>query len=319
MSVDYLRISVSDDCNLKCLYCNPLGDCGFIEHNEILRYEEIEHIVRLFTECGINKVRLTGGEPLVRKDVVQLIGGLASIPAIESLALTTNGVLLEDFAGALKAAGLQRINISIDSVDRESYKLITGFDLLAKVIEGVHKAIEVGLNPVKINSVIIKDFNDNSEQILALAEMSIRLPVTVRFIEYFPTGRYANAVSDYVPNKDVRAIIERKYGPLSVFDGKYNYGPALTFKIKDSAGAIGFISGRSSTFCSSCSRLRLTSDGKVMPCLYSSRTYDLKELIRSGASNAAILDLFKKVISEKGSYTKTNSLNDYFSMCEVGG
>ncbi len=319
MSVDYLRISVSDDCNLRCLYCNPLGDCGFIEPYEILRFEEIEHIVRLLTKCGISKVRLTGGEPLVRKDIVQLIGRLASIPAIESLALTTNGVLLENLAESLKAAGLQRINISIDSVDRDSYKLITGFDLLGDVIEGIYKAIEVGLRPVKINSVIIKDFNDNAEQILALAEMSIRLPLTVRFIEYCPTGKYASPVSDYVPNKDVRAIIERKYGPLSDFVEKNNYGPALTFRIKDSAGAIGFISGRSSTFCNSCSRLRLTSDGKIMPCLYSAHTYDLKKLIRSCASDSAILDLIKKVISEKGSYTKLNSLKEYFSMCEVGG
>jgi cyclic pyranopterin phosphate synthase len=319
MNVDYLRISVSDSCNLKCLYCNPLGDCGFIGHNEILQLDEIEHIVRLFTECGINKVRLTGGEPLLRKDIAQLIGKIASIPAIESLALTTNGVLLEDFAGALKAAGLQRINISIDSVNRDSYKLITGFDLLDRVIEGINRAIEVGLTPVKINSVIIKDFNDNAEQILALAEMSIHLPVTVRFIEYCPTGKNANPVSDYVPNKKVRAIIEHKYGPLTDFVEEHNHGPALTFKIKDSAGAIGFISGRSSTFCNSCSRLRLTSDGKVMPCLYAAHAYDLRKLIRGGANDVAILEFLQKIISEKGGYTKMNSLKEYFSMCELGG
>ena len=319
MSVDYLRISVSDKCNLRCIYCNPLGDCGFIEHKEILRFEEIERIARLFSECGISKIRLTGGEPLVRKDIVGLVGKLAAIPVIESLALTTNGVLLERLAGPLKAAGLQRVNISVDSMDRDSYKLITGFDLLAKVTKGIDKAIEAGLTPVKINSVIIKDFNDNAEQILTLAEMSIQLPLTVRFIEYFPTGRYANPVSDYLPNQDVRAIIESKYGPLSNFVEEHNHGPALTFKIKDSAGAIGFISGRSSTFCSTCSRLRLTSDGKIMPCLYSAHTYDLKKLIRSGASDRRIRNLLKKIINEKGNYTKMNSLKDSFSMCEVGG
>ena len=319
MSVDYLRISVSDKCNLRCIYCNPLGDCGFIEHKEILRFEEIERIARLFSECGISKIRLTGGEPLVRKDIVGLVGKLAAIPVIESLALTTNGVLLERLAGPLKAAGLQRVNISVDSMDRDSYKLITGFDLLAKVTKGIDKAIEAGLTPVKINSVIIKDFNDNAEQILTLAEMSIQLPLTVRFIEYFPTGRYANPVSDYLPNQDVRAIIESKYGPLSSFVEEHNHGPALTFKIKDSAGAIGFISGRSSTFCSTCSRLRLTSDGKIMPCLYSAHTYDLKKLIRSGASDRRIRNLLKKIINEKGNYTKMNSLKDSFSMCEVGG
>jgi cyclic pyranopterin phosphate synthase len=319
MSIDYLRISVTDRCNLRCIYCNPLGDCGFFDHKEILRFEEIERIARLFTECGISKIRLTGGEPLVRKGIVRLVDKLASIPAIESLALTTNGVLLENLAESLKSAGLQRINISIDSVDRDSYQLITGFDLLAKVTKGIHKAIEAGLRPVKINSVIIKDFNDNSEQILALAEMSIRLPLTVRFIEYCPTGKCANSVSDYVPNKDVRGIIEHKYGPLFNFVEEHNYGPALAFKIKGSVGAIGFISGRSSTFCSSCSRLRLTSDGKVMSCLYSAHTYNLKKLIRSDVSDTVILNLLQKIISEKGGYTKMNSLKDSFSMCEVGG
>jgi len=308
MSVDYLRISVSDKCNLRCIYCNPLGDCDFVECGEILHSEEIERIAGLFAECGIRKIRLTGGEPLTRKDIVGLVGRLAGIAAIESLALTTNGVLLERFAEPLKAAGLQRINISVDSMDRDSYKLITGFDLLAQVT-----------GPVKVNSVIIKDFNDNAGQILALAEMSIRLPLTVRFIEYCPTGRYANAVSDYLPNREVRAVIERRYGPLSDFVEEHNHGPALTFKIKDSAGAIGFISGRSSTFCGSCSRLRLTCDGKIMPCLYSSNSYDLKKLIRGGASDQRIKDLLKRIISEKGHYTKINSLKDNFSMCEVGG
>ncbi|MCP4262095.1 MAG: GTP 3',8-cyclase MoaA [Planctomycetes bacterium] len=319
ISVDYLRISVTDRCNLRCIYCNPLGDCGFFEHKDILRFEEIERIARLFTECGISKIRLTGGEPLVRKDIVQLVDKFASIPAIDGLSLTTNGVLLESFAEPLKAAGLQRVNISVDSMDRDSYQLITGFDLLPKVTKGIYKAIEVGLRPVKINSVIIKDFNDNVEQILALAEMSVQLPLTVRFIEYCPTGRYASSVSDYLPNKAVRAIIERKYGQLLSFVEEHNHGPALTFKIKDSVGAIGFISGRSSTFCSSCSRLRLTSDGKVMPCLYSARTYNLKKLIRSGASDQQIRELLKRIITEKGNYTKMNSLKDSFSMCEVGG
>ena len=319
MSVDYLRISVSDECNLRCIYCNPLGDCGFIERKEILRFEEIERIALLFSACGVSKIRLTGGEPLVRKDIVRLVERLAAIPAIDSLSLTTNGVLLEGLAADLKAAGLQRVNISVDTMDRDSYKLITGFDLLDKVTKGIYKAIETGFTPVKINSVIIKDFNDNVEQILALAEMSIQLPLTVRFIEYCPTGRYASSVSDYLPNKDVRAIIERKYGPLCDFVEEHNYGPALTFKIEDSVGAIGFISGRSSSFCSSCSRLRLTSDGKIIPCLYSSHTYDLKKLIRNGASDRRICDFLQRIVTEKSNYTKMNSLKDCFSMCEVGG
>jgi cyclic pyranopterin phosphate synthase len=309
-----------------------LGDCGFFEHKEILRFEEIERIAGLFTKCGINKIRLTGGEPLVRKDIVRLVDKLASIPAVDSLALTTNGVLLEPLAAGLKDAGLQRVNISVDTAQRDSYRHITGFDLLPKVTKGIYKAIEAGLRPVKINSVIIKGLNDSAEQILALAEMSVSLPLTVRFIEYCPTGNHTwlghpgrvlglegQATNDYLPNKDVRAIIERRYGPLSSVVEGHNHGPALNFKIKNSAGAIGFISGRSSTFCSSCSRLRLTSDGKLMPCLFSAHTYDLKKLIRSGASEETMLDLLKKIISEKGNYTKLNSLKNGFSMCKVGG
>ena len=319
MSVDYLRISVTDRCNLRCIYCNPLGDCGCIEPGEILRFGEIERITRLFAECGINKFRLTGGEPLVRKDIVRLVDKLATIPNIDDLALTTNGVLLEPLAAQLKAAGLQRVNISVDSAKRESYKQITGFDLLPKVTKGIHKAIEAGLEPVKINSVIIKGLNDSEEQILALAAMSVDLPVTVRFIEYCPTGKYTNPASDYLPNRDVRAIIERKYGPLSSVVMEHSPGPALNFKFRDSAGAVGFISGRSSMFCRSCNRLRLTSDGKIKPCLYSAHTYDLKTLIRNQASDQQIRDLLKRIISEKGNYTKLNSLKEGFSMCKVGG
>jgi len=296
-----------------------LGDCGLFEHKEILRFEEIERIAGLFTACGISKIRLTGGEPLVRKDIVGLVGNLAAIPAIDSLSLTTNGVLLEGLAGQLKAAGLQRVNISVDSAQRDSYKNITGFDLLPKVTKGIHEAIEAGLAPVKINSVIIKGINDSEEQVAALAEMSIRLPLTVRFIEYCPTGKHTNPASDYLPNIEIRSIIESKYGQLSSVVEGHSHGPALNFKIKDSAGAIGFISGRTSTFCCSCNRLRLTSNGKLMPCLYSSHTYNLKKLVRSGASEKVMLDLLKRIISEKGNYTKLNSLKNGFSMNKVGG
>ena len=319
MSVDYLRISVTDRCNLRCIYCNPLGDCGCIEPREILRFGEIERIARLFAECGINKFRLTGGEPLVRKDIVRLVDKLATMPNIDDLALTTNGVLLTPLVAQLKAAGLQRVNISVDSAKRESYKQITGFDLLPKVTKGIHKAIEAGLEPVKINSVIIKGLNDSEEQILALAAMSVDLPVTVRFIEYCPTGKYTNSASDYLPNRNVRFIIERKYGPLFNVVMEHSPGPALNFKFRDSAGAVGFISGRSSMFCRSCNRLRLTSDGKIKPCLYSAHTYDLKRLIRGQASDRQIRDLLKRIISEKGNYTKLNSLKEGFSMCKVGG
>ncbi len=319
MSVDYLRVSVTNRCNLRCVYCHPLSDYGFIECEEILTFDEIHRIIRLFAECGIKKVRLTGGEPLVRKNIVQFVRKLAAINGIEELSATTNGVFLESLAAELKEAGLQRVNVSVDSIERESYERITGFDLLPRIAKGIYKAIEVGLTPVKINSVIIKGLNDSVEQITALAQLSVHLPVTVRFIEYCPTCKCTKPAGDYLPNEEVHSIIEREYGALSRVIMGCGNGPALYFKIRDSAGTIGFISGRSSIFCRSCNRLRLTSDGILMPCLYSSHTYDLKKLIRNQADDWEIRDLLNRIISEKGSYTRLNSHKKDFSMCGVGG
>jgi cyclic pyranopterin phosphate synthase len=212
---------------------------------------------------------------------------------------------------------LNRVNISSDSAQKENYKQITGFDLLDKVTRGIYKALEVGLKPVKVNSVIIKGVNIS--QISALARLSVHLPVAVRFIEYCPTSRYTRPASDYVPNSEVRKIIEDQFGPLTGAVQSNGNGPAIYFKIAESAGCIGFINGRSSHFCRSCSRLRLTSDGKIRPCLYATGSYDLKELIRGGASDHQVLTLLKKIIAEKGAFTKSNSFTEEFCMRKVGG
>jgi cyclic pyranopterin phosphate synthase len=284
-----------------------------------LGFGEILHIVRLFAECGVEKVRLTGGEPLIRRDIVRLIRELAAIGSIEDLSVTTNGVFLEQLAAELKTAGLRRVNISVDSIERETYQRMTGFDLLPGVLKGIYRAIEVGLTPVKLNSVIIKGLNDSEEQITALAGMSADLPLSVRFIEYFPTNKSTRPATDYVPNAAVRAVIERKYGPLSKTVISFGNGPAEYFKAPNSNGTIGFISGRSTNFCRSCSRLRLTSDGKLMPCLYSARAYDLKTLIRNGQSDRQIRDFLSRIITEKANYTKSNSPKEDFSMSKIGG
>jgi len=276
-------------------------------------------IVQLFAECGIKKLRLTGGEPLLRRDIVRLVRELAAIAEIEDISVTTNGIFLESSVAELKAAGLRRVNISVDSIERRTYKRITGHDSLPKVLTGICRAIEVGLTPVKINSVIIKGLNDSAGQIIALTGMSINLPLSVRFIEYSPTNRSTRPAADYVPNSHVRAIIEREYGSLSSTIISPGNGPAEYFKVPGSAGTIGFISGRSSNFCRSCSRLRLTSDGKLMPCLYSARSYDLKRLIRNNQSDRQICGFLNKIIVEKANYTKLNSLREEFSMCKIGG
>ena len=319
MRIDYLRVSVTNKCNLRCIYCHPLGDFGFVEKQQVLTNQELLRIVRLFTQCGIKKVRLTGGEPLLRDDIDELVDGFSSIDGIKDLSITTNGIFLGSLAADLKAAGLQRVNISIDTMDRAVYRQMTGHDLLPEVIKGIYKAIEVGLSPVKINSVIVRGLNNSKEQIRALAGMSIRLPVAVRFVEYYPTDGKAKSTHNYVPNNEIREIIENEFGKLESTSIKIGYGPAVYFKIKDSAGAVGFISGRSSMFCSECNRLRLTSDGKIKPCLYSAHQYDLKELPRNGADDEEILRMLGEILRRKGSYTKSSSPIEEFSMQSIGG
>lgn len=317
MHVKCLRISVTDRCNLRCVYCRPLHDYAFIEDKEILTFEEIHRMVRLFADCGIERVRLTGGEPLLRKNITLLVEKLAAIKGIRELTLTTNGVLLLQMADELKAAGLDRVNVSIDSLEADNYRQITGYDFMSRVVLGIEKAIEVGLQPVKINAVILRGINHS--QIVALAGMSIDLPVTVRFIEYCPTNKDTQSADDYMPYFEIRRIIERAFGPLSKAAIGGGSGPALYFNIKNSAGAVGFIAGRSTVFCETCNRIRLTSDGKIKPCLYSAQDYDIRQLIREGASDEHVRILLQKIIVQKHTFTKLNSSAKEFSMRKVGG
>ena len=185
MNVDYLRVSVTDRCNLRCIYCNPLGDHGLRDRAGILDFDEIQRVVRLGAECGIRRVRLTGGEPLMCRNIPDLVGRLAQVVGIEDLSLTTNGVFLGPMAVQLKAAGLKRVNISLDAVDRQCYQRMTGFDLLAQVLDGLHKALEVGLTPVRLNCVVMKDIND--DELLEFASLARDYPFQVRFIELMPT------------------------------------------------------------------------------------------------------------------------------------
>jgi len=317
MGVNCLRISVTDRCNLRCVYCRPQEDCDFIERREILTSDEIHRIVELFAGCGVNRVRLTGGEPLMREDITSLVRRLAGIESVRELTLTTNGVLLERMAEELKAAGLDRINVSIDSLEASCYRKITGYDFSAEVVLGIRKALEVGLTPVRINAVILRGINHS--QIAALAGMSVDLPVTVRFIEYCPTSDDTHPAGDYMPYDEIRRIIEDAFGPLREAAIKRGNGPALYFKIENSAGAIGFISGRSTVFCESCNRLRLTCDGRIKPCLYSPQEYDIRKLVRGGAPDEQIREVLKVIISRKHSFTRLTSPAEGFCMRKVGG
>ncbi len=317
MNVHYLRVSVTDRCNLRCIYCNPLGDRGLRDRDGILDFEEIHRVVRLCAECGIRKVRLTGGEPLMCRNIADLVHKLAATPGIEDLSLTTNGVFLGPMAAQLKAAGLKRVNISLDAADRQCYRQMTGFDLLPQVLDGLHKALEVGLAPVRLNCVVMRD--RNLSQVIPLAEMMFHLPVSVRFIEYCPTSRATGRVDDSVPNAEVRRIIETRFGLLQSVAVPNAGGPAVYYRMEGAAEAVGFISGRSEVFCHACSRLRLSSDGKIKPCLHADRSYDVRGLLRSGAADEAIRELIQGILREKSRYTRVTSTAEDFLMQSIGG
>lgn len=315
VNVDYLRISVTERCNLRCIYCNPLGSGG--GHDGLLSFDEICRVVRLCTECGIRKIRLTGGEPLLRENIVDLVQELARTSGIDELALTTNGVLLAPLATKLRDAGLTRVNVSLDAADRVCFEQITGTDALSHVTAGIDKAIDVGLTPLRVNCVVIKDVN--LSQVVPLAEMSVRLPVAVRFIEYCPTNQHTRQMAGYVPDSEIRAHLESQFGQLSSVVVPTGGGPAVYFRIPGAVGTVGFISSRSSVFCGRCNRLRLTADGQIMPCLHASRRYDLKRRLRGGTDDRHLLDLLQVIIREKPRYTRLTTLPEDFLMQNIGG
>lgn len=284
--IDYMRISVTDRCNLRCIYCIPSEGVRFIEHREILRYEEILRIVRIASRHGISKIRVTGGEPLLRRDIVRFIASLSEIPGIEDISLTTNGVLLKLYAEDLFKAGLQRINISLDSLDPAKYEKITRGNHLSDVWEGIEEAERVGMKPVKINTVPVRGFND--DEIIDFAMLTFKRPIGVRFIEFMPIG--AKEIWDerkYIATEEIKDRI-RPLGDLTPVNSDRQAGPAESYRLPEALGVIGFISPISNHFCSSCNRLRLTADGKFRPCLFSESEIDLKNPIRDGCDDLEI-------------------------------
>jgi len=263
--IDYLRISVTDRCNLRCVYCMP--ESGVIPKNprELLSFEEIEEVARAAISLGINKIRITGGEPLVRRDLVSLIGNLS----ISDLSITTNGTFLEDYAQGLKEAGLHRVNISLDTLKEEKYEFITRSGRLPEALRGIEIALQVGLSPVKINVVVMRGIND--DEIVDFVKLSYDKPVSVRFIEFMPFGRNLFWGEErFIPMSEVKARCQ-SFAELLPTNGLPGSGPARYYRIKGGRGTMGFISPLSSPFCSRCNRLRLTSEGKLRPCLYSEK------------------------------------------------
>jgi cyclic pyranopterin phosphate synthase len=293
--IDYLRISITDKCNLKCVYCMPKRGLKYFEESEILTSEEIVRFVRIVHKHGLRKVRITGGEPLMRKDIILLISSIKKI-GIHDLSLTTNGIMLSRLAGELKKAGLDRVNISLDTMDADKYKTITNGGDINRVLEAIEEAERVGLSPIKLNIVPIRGLNN--DEILSFASLTFNKNYHIRFIEFMPVGFNEMWRKDrYVSSTE---IMERilTLGSLERFKFR-GKGPSRNYKIKGAKGVIGIISPLSDHFCGFCNRLRLTTDGKIRPCLFSQVEIDIKTPMRSGASDEEIEKLFCDSIKVK--------------------
>ena len=297
--ISYLRVSITDRCNYRCIYCQPERQFEFIPHEEILRYEEIVEIVQEAVELGITKVRITGGEPLVREGIVDFIRQLKKIDKLEDISLTTNGFFLSEYAEKLKAAGLNRVNISLDSLQEEKYRRIARAGSLKKVLKGIDSAFKAGLLPIKINTVVMKGIND--DEIDDFVKLALLRPLNIRFIELMPSGEEVikEFKNKFISVQKIKEKLIKKYllRPIKISTSN---GPAKYFQIEGGKGTVGFINALSQHFCKTCNRIRLTSEGKLRPCLFSNKEIDIKSEIRNSEKlNTSIPYLRKKLIQEK--------------------
>ncbi|MBN2333581.1 MAG: GTP 3',8-cyclase MoaA [Deltaproteobacteria bacterium] len=297
-SISYLRISVTDRCNLRCRYCTPEEQFPLLGHGDILTYEEIILIIKALVPVGIDKIRLTGGEPLVRRGLPRLIACINDIEGIRDVSLTTNGVLLAEMAGDLRSAGLGRVNVSLDTLKAEKFLYITRRDDFLRVMAGIDAALAAGFAPVKLNVVAMRGFND--DEILDFVALSIDRPVQVRFIEYMPIGSSTRWQPDAVISAaEIRMRIEAEYGRLMPVPADHVSGPARLFTLSGGRGMVGFVSSLSDHFCDRCNRVRITADGRLRPCLLADLEYNLKKVVRNGADAGAIRSLFAEAVANK--------------------
>jgi len=293
----YLRVSVTDRCNLRCTYCLP-EDADFpFGDRDFLSPAEIETMVGALVRLGIRRVRLTGGEPLVRKDLLEIARRLKALPGLENLALSTNGTELARLAPALREAGVDRVNISVDSLDPGRFREITRRGDLAEVWRGVEAALAAGLDPVKLNAVLLQSNRDDVDR---LAALTLDRPLHARFIEVMPTGvNHHLQPGEFVSADDTQARLEARFGPLIPTEIGPRTGPAKAYRFAGAAGTVGFITPLSHTFCADCNRLRLTSRGELRLCLFADRTYPLRPLLAAADPDAALEDEILRVLEEK--------------------
>lgn len=311
--IDYMRISITDRCNLRCGYCMP--ECGVpsVPHDMILRFDEIVRLVKIFCSMGIKNVKITGGEPLVRKGAVGLIKDIKAIDGIEKVSMITNGILLSKNLNALAEAGIDSINISLDTLDRHKYMVITGFDGLETVLKAIDECRAFPEMKVKINAVTMADYNRN--EICALADYAAEVGATLRFIEMMPLG--LGTGFDVYSQDEIMAVLEEAYGSAKTIKEKVGSGPAKYYSFEDYKGRIGLISPMSHKFCGSCNRIRLTSEGLLRPCLGSDVGIDLRKPMREGARDEELKALIYEGIMNKPEghcFETTDSL-----MSKIGG
>ena len=293
-----LRISVTDRCNVRCRYCMPAEGVRFRPHEQILTYEEIERFVQVAARLGVRKVRLTGGEPLVRKDLPRLVEKLATIPGIRDIALTTNGILLGQYADSLKAAGLDRLNISLDTLDPEKYCRITRHDGLQQVLDGIAAAQRAGFQKIKLNALAIR--GQTEEEVVPLALFSRQNGLHLRFIEFMPVDGRRQWNSDLVlPGEEILDILSRALGPLVPAKKAAKGAPAAEYRFLDGGGLVGVIPSVSQPFCRRCNRLRLTADGMLRNCLFSDQKWDARAVLRSGRTQRQLAQLIQVAVSAK--------------------
>lgn len=317
--LNYLRVSITDRCNLKCIYCVPYDLIPKLTHKEILSYEEILRIVRVGIKLGISKVRITGGEPLVRRGVDDFLKQLTAIEGLSDVSLTTNGVLLENHLDKIRSAGINRINVSLDTLNKNKFLKITGYDFFDRVWEGIQRAEKMGFDPIKLNVVPLKGIND--DELVQMARLSHTHRFHIRFIEYMPMGNNRVKKGSHMLAPEIKRHVDPA-GELIPVKRGMNDGPAERFKFKSAAGEIGFIRPISHHFCSTCNRLRLTASGWLRPCLLSDDQMDIKTLLRKKGSDGDIKKIFLQAVKQKPlehHLCEDQDTGVAAQMCAIGG
>jgi cyclic pyranopterin phosphate synthase len=318
--INYLRISITDRCNLRCVYCMPMHGLTFVPGEELLTIDELEKVVRAAVDVGFNKVRLTGGEPTLRQDIVEIVHRLAAIDGVNKLVMTTNGYRLPYIAQDLADAGLKRVNIHVDSLNKESIPKIMRLGRFDKAWAGIEAAEKAGLTPIKLNTVITRGYND--EAAVALARLTLEKPWQVRFIELMPfAGPAEIALNNYVSSEEVKSRIEAELGPLLAVNDGQLHGEARMYRLAGSAGTVGFISPVSNPYCDDCNRMRLTADGRIRMCLLSDKEVNFRDTLRNGGAHQDLVALFEQAIRAKpvGHQLKNGVHPEARTMSQIGG